>query len=375
MGERDATATHSVDHEIDVRAALARHGLRQTAIALPGGVIGAWLVPSFFADAVAPHVTTWQITTILTNVVAMIACALLSRQQQPNTWLGRAATLPAFLCGLTIPLWFSLPSTSPSAALMLGCALTLVFLYSTVTAWDLPGVGVLLLIAGLVNSKIPVMQAFPWWYTGAATIAVMFGLAGMVVTYNRLLRSSIEMSHRNRTLVHELRRANIELEAATLSDPLTGVGNRRAFEKRLNQGGCVALVLVDLDHFKNINDSWGHPQGDRVLVELAEVLRSCVRPTDVVCRVGGDEFAVLISECTEEELVRVSDRIQAGLFTVATQPTVSIGATLGTVGQVVDGDHASTIEALLQRADQALYEAKAAGRNSVRIAPRIVVAT
>ena len=158
------------------------------------------------------------------------------------------------------------------------------------------------------------------------------------------------------------------LDDLSLRDPLTGAGNRRRFERDLeaarSAGGRHALLLVDIDHFKTLNDRHGHPAGDACLQLVARVIETSLRPSDSVARIGGDEFAVLLAGVGAEEAGAIAQRIcvQMQQLTVgdAAQPsiTLSIGGALSTVQLDSDG--------FLARADAALYEAKRAGRGCVR---------
>ena len=179
--------------------------------------------------------------------------------------------------------------------------------------------------------------------------------------------------------VTDRKRAQEEAYHLAFFDPLTGLPNRRLLLDRLQQGMAAssrigkhrAVLYLDLDHFKNLNDTRGHAMGDRLLVEVAARLRACVREGDTVARQGGDEFVLLIQQLGENLEVAVS---QAGavaekIVTRLSEPcnlggavyqgTTSVGIALF-VGQAVPADE------LLQRADQAMYQAKAAGRNAVR---------
>ena len=190
-----------------------------------------------------------------------------------------------------------------------------------------------------------------------------------------------ELSARARTLIRQKRytdflRNNLDnsLELA-VTDPLTGLHNRRymsgqlsALVRRATHGGePVAALLVDIDHFKRINDSFGHDIGDEVLREFAVRLATNVRAIDLPCRAGGEEFVVIMPDTSLDAAERVAERLRLHVsgspFRVSRveellQVTISIGvaATLG------EGD---TPEALLKRADEAVYEAKAKGRNVV----------
>jgi len=174
----------------------------------------------------------------------------------------------------------------------------------------------------------------------------------------------------------QLEESQRQLEQIAYFDGLSGLANRRMFTDELRRmvaaslrnGHWFALVLIDLDHFKQVNDNHGHDAGDAMLVAVAERLTSAVRETDRVARLGGDEFAILLPEVEGVAAVeRVCERIFAALAPPLTyngsimQPRASVGAALCP-------RDAQTPEDLYKAADVALYEAKHAGRNGWRIA-------
>lgn len=157
------------------------------------------------------------------------------------------------------------------------------------------------------------------------------------------------------------RRRMLESAAAiALTDPLTGLANRRAWEEELRREVArarrhserLALVMLDLDHFKELNDTHGHQAGDTVLAEAAASWRTAVRTTDFLARYGGDEFAMLLPDCPDEYGETVLERIRTAI-----PPGCSCSAGIA----YWDGNEKA--EALLSRADAALYAAKRAGRN------------
>ena len=163
------------------------------------------------------------------------------------------------------------------------------------------------------------------------------------------------------------KRQQRELERLARTDSLTQLGNRHVLQealtreaaRRSNDGQQLALVLLDLDLFKQVNDAFGHPAGDAVLIDVARRLERTVRAGEVLARVGGEEFAWLLPACDAEEAVAAADRARAAIasepFGRAGKLTVSAG--VGLVSTPSDGD------ALYRMADRALYEAKQSGRN------------
>ena len=169
----------------------------------------------------------------------------------------------------------------------------------------------------------------------------------------------------------------IVLNEYATKDFLTQVSNRRHFlanlESKLQQSSLGpttdAVLMCDLDHFKNINDSYGHPIGDEVLQSLARILRQNVRKGDLIGRIGGEEFAIFLPNTTAQEAVNFANRLQHDLAmgpVVASMPDVTITISIG-IALINQG--ADSVGSVLSRSDQALYQAKNAGRN------RVVVAT
>jgi diguanylate cyclase (GGDEF)-like protein len=173
-----------------------------------------------------------------------------------------------------------------------------------------------------------------------------------------------------------LRRRNAELERISRSDPLTGLPNRRDIDEQLasmvassrRHGDTLAVAMIDIDHFKGINDSHGHAAGDAVLREVAARLRDAARHEDVVGRWGGEEFVALLPRCDVGRVHEVCDRIRRAVAATpidlpeggSLQVTVSIGCTEGVDDDVVD------------RADSALYMAKEAGRDRTVALPGLI---
>ena len=183
-------------------------------------------------------------------------------------------------------------------------------------------------------------------------------------------------------LIRRLSEVLAQLEQLSLTDPLTQVGNRRCFDQVLDaevsrhrrEGASMALLLLDLDHFKAYNDCYGHPAGDRCLIALADLLKDLFRRSgDRICRIGGEEFAVLLPRTGDREAECLASRIVAATAELNLEHrdnpplgrvSVSVGVSSGRPSESLTGSW------LLQAADQALYRCKRElGRNTVACAP------
>ncbi|MBV4456436.1 GGDEF domain-containing protein [Pseudomonas sp. COR58] len=172
------------------------------------------------------------------------------------------------------------------------------------------------------------------------------------------------------TLAMVKERAELKFRAAALTDPLTGIGNRRAFMLHAAQkladskrrGETAAMLLCDLDHFKNLNDTYGHPAGDQALVAFSQVMAQSLRKQDVSGRIGGEEFACLLGACDEQTAVQVAERMR---LTFSRLPMPAPGLLSVSIGVVTTRESGYDLSRLLSEADEALYGAKDRGRNRV----------
>lgn len=180
--------------------------------------------------------------------------------------------------------------------------------------------------------------------------------------------------------VSEQVQARRKLEHAAHHDALTGVVNRQGFERALQQvfdeqpgSRPAALIMIDLDHFKPINDTAGHAAGDAMLVAVAQAIASRVRASDLVVRLGGDEFAVLLPGCPHDRALAVAEKIRLAITALALTweaHTLRVGASLG-VAEL--GEQHESAAQWLAQADAACYEAKRNGRGMVRLAALRIV--
>jgi diguanylate cyclase (GGDEF)-like protein len=171
--------------------------------------------------------------------------------------------------------------------------------------------------------------------------------------------------------------AHARTQELALRDPLTGCANRRHGLERLSGeledadrlGTRVGVLMIDLDHFKRVNDSYGHLAGDRVILHAAAEIRACLRAGDLLVRYGGEEFLAILPDARDDALPAIAERIRARLAATPVELShgaIRVTASVGAARSAATGDEAPA--ALLDAADQALYRAKAAGRNTVRAA-------
>lgn len=167
----------------------------------------------------------------------------------------------------------------------------------------------------------------------------------------------------------KLQRLNRELERLSITDRLTGLYNRmrldETFDREIRRtqryGQCFSIILLDIDHFKSINDTHGHQAGDRVLIAVAGILRDHIRRTDEIGRWGGEEFMILCPETDLDGALTLAENLRRQLAATPMPPADSVTASFG-VACHVEGDEPQD---MVSRADRALYAAKRAGRNRV----------
>jgi diguanylate cyclase (GGDEF)-like protein len=270
------------------------------------------------------------------------------RRPQPLLFVALAGTSLLITAGI----YATTRPASVYALFYVGMALVAFLLLGSRAA--LAQVGVVAVAYGaLMLHEQPPGAAEQWFITVGTVLAV-----GLMVG---AMRRQVE------ALVTELSTSVDRLAEAATTDALTGLANRRGFDEaserelaRMGRGEPpFALVLCDLDHFKKVNDSLGHPAGDLVLKRVADAFRATVRDVDTVARVGGEEFGMLLPGTDEAEAIAVADRLRDAVERAFASDRFALTASCGVATAV---EHPAA-DALMRAADTALYAAKKLGRN------------
>ncbi|MEN8167308.1 MAG: GGDEF domain-containing protein, partial [Pseudomonadota bacterium] len=355
-------------------------------------------------------------TTLLSNqLIALIVVLALYHSVDPKNlflWLAAVTLLNLLRLGMQYRRTRSLDNRRSAIAWLnlyiaitffagLGWAMLLLFFDSSLPLYSQLLILIVLVgmpVASMPNNAVilPVFYAFTipiliaiqaWALLMVEQINFEFSALGiafaivLLVTghaFHKNLKKALEGQALNKRLVEELSQTNRQLEEYAYIDPLTGLTNRRLFHdladnalercKRTNNN--LALILIDLDNFKEINDTHGHSAGDRVLVAIAEYLKSTFRQTDAIthgqvdtARFGGDEFIVLLENIhSSEDVAKAARRFTHEVRQPVAIENTEIAASCS-MGIALYPDHGETIAALIRNADIALYRVKDAGRN------------
>ncbi len=215
---------------------------------------------------------------------------------------------------------------------------------------------------GIVADDIKFKKKDGTIFDCARTVAARYDDSGAIVAFQGIMRD-----------VTQERRTQDELERLARYDTLTGLLNRRAILARLDEWmqhvarykGSFCVIMLDIDHFKHVNDTYGHQCGDRVLTQVADIVQQNLRQTDTVGRYGGEEFLLLLprTDCKAAQVVaeRIRSCVQKTSMYDGTGESFGVTVSLG-IGNRIDGD---SVDSLITRADQTLYKAKSNGRNRV----------
>jgi diguanylate cyclase (GGDEF)-like protein len=233
----------------------------------------------------------------------------------------------------------------------------------------LPAIFMLFAHGALFLLRTPIVSIFPW----SKQTDILASVWLTVLSFEALL-FTISIAFILLAMAKE--RTELRHKTAALIDPLTGIANRRAFLeaatdvvlRQANNGRPWSVLLIDLDHFKSINDRFGHAIGDKILRIFAETASAKLGPHDLIGRLGGEEFAVVLHDVNREKALAVAERIRTNFAEVATSVDNCTVHSTVSIGVVVEQGSSVDIPTLLSQADQALYYAKARGRNRVEVA-------
>ncbi|RFA22546.1 EAL domain-containing protein [Subtercola boreus] len=338
--------TAAMDGELDFRTRVIQVLAIETAV--------RYGVFSFFVD-IQP---VWVRVSLAVIAVMAVIVAVLVRRANPVSHLPGRVLIVASMFVVTA---LSLAVTTSDLAVITSFSL-LGLTLSSITL-DSYRAGV---VVGLIGTSLAVFVAVA---RSTSPLAVVLIYVGLFVTGSFLilrLRQFLEL-------------ARDQAVSQANSDSLTGLLNRRGMETRVPEldseanalGKRIGCLVLDLDHFKSINDSFGHHVGDLVLIRAAKLLNDQVRTPDIVVRTGGEEFAVFALVNDELELARLANRLHAALRASAIagarapEPIPAVTASIG--GSVGRAATPSDLSTLFRRADRLLYDAKRAGRDTIRI--------
>lgn len=198
-------------------------------------------------------------------------------------------------------------------------------------------------------------------------------LRSKVISADRQLQSTNKMLMQQS---NELQQLNDELKTLSITDPLTGLYNRRYFESMIEaqvamsarHGVPNSLLLIDIDHFKKINDTYGHHAGDTVLEEVALCLKSRIRMSDTLCRIGGEEFVAFCKNADQGDAVNIAEKVRMSIqehkFDIGDDVMLKVSVSIG-VATLPDSHGTDTVKDFYRYADMALYQSKGQGRNRV----------
>ncbi|MGO4704218.1 GGDEF domain-containing protein [Microvirga sp. 2MCAF38] len=205
---------------------------------------------------------------------------------------------------------------------------------------------------GMSDANLGTFHESPFWLAFQFTLIVSAVLMGLALLFAIVVDITSDLKRQSAT------------------DVLTGVYNRRGFDERASDMIAsgkfqpIRLVICDIDHFKNINDHHGHAAGDHVLRKFAALLTAHIRKNDIVGRIGGEEFAVLLTECASRDATMFSERVRVLFEVSGTEGLRGNSTTTASIG-IADHRPGETLQQLVSRADRLLYAAKNSGRNRV----------
>jgi diguanylate cyclase (GGDEF)-like protein len=284
------------------------------------------------------HIYT-PVGMLLTTLIVVGLTIVAGEVRSPPNWL--ETTISFLLCLLTLSMLFQLRMLPASKHTQQYLSLGFWFLYVAN-------------ISDLLDGLVPLSNI---WGTAFEEAPKLAAYAFILIGFNRWISY-------NRNLTAELRNS-------ALTDELTGLANRRCYfdrlEKELDRAEeeqlPLSIVVLDIDHFKKLNDTYGHRLGDCALVKLAAVLKKELRATDLAARIGGEEFELLLPHTSLEDALRITKRLRQAIMEIDVSPADGMTASFG-VTEYLPGTEKST-DLLRKHADRLLYRAKKAGRNAI----------
>lgn len=317
------------------------------------------------------------IAIYLTYLLAMTLCTIGIARHYRVAPPAAAITLVCTLAILAIPLTFTLPYGTPLRITLYQLpyfAMQMVALTAVVRRGRLRRLDMLFVLLMLAAALIYLAKPVIAWKVGTATSPQGY----MDTTYaaiSQSLGSGTVVALALVLLLIMMRDMAAEILATSETDPLSGVYNRRGFtthaERRLiaahNAGSPAALVVADLDHFKRINDNYGHAAGDQAIAHFAQMLRQFAPEKAVVARPGGEEFAVLLDQCDLAEARSYAERVRRD-FAENAADTLGLGQRLTASFGIAVAAPGDDLADLWRRADTAMYRAKAGGRDRLCVA-------
>ncbi|MDP1660031.1 MAG: diguanylate cyclase [Methylotenera sp.] len=368
------------------KTAIQAAQLEQLLAANGRTLVASTLLASILAymqrDVIAPHIIIgWLAVVVMVNIIRIIVT--FSHQRNPATDTAAVQKrLTQFRFGVI------------ASSLLWGATSVLMFpddhlQHQMFVIYVLTGLSA----GGIVSYSVDLVSAIAYTLITLTPILIRLFLAGdsisitmsisgflylifLIVSIRNINGNLIE----NITLRFDAVEREKEINQLAFNDPLTNLPNRRLLLDRLNHALVMsartnkrgALLFLDLDHFKMLNDTLGHDMGDLLLKQVAERLLVCVRDSDTVSRLGGDEFVVMLEDLSEDHA-----EAAAQVEKIGTQITASLNRpyqldayeyhSTPSIGIAMFGDHGKSHEELLKHADIAMYQAKKAGRNAVRL--------
>ncbi|MEZ0164794.1 diguanylate cyclase [Kineococcus sp. LSe6-4] len=309
-----------------------------------------FLVPDVLRPGAAPVVLT---AGLLAPPVAVLAFVRHRRTGRPQGWWSVWATALIAVLAVTV--------ADPAFRQTTVAALVVGPLYAAMTSTARSMAGHLALTVAVASGLVAVLPGDPLVRTArvvAVDVVLVLTVAGLFVLRARL-DAAVARAVAARDRADEL----------AARDPLTGLLNRRGVRDALAGLGdrSVGAVLLDVDHFKRVNDTFGHGAGDEVLVRVAAVLAATVRPGDLLARIGGEEFFVLAPGAGAQEVAALAERLRVAVAADGGVPPVTVSA--GAAARPPRGTVPDVLDELYARVDRLLYRAKAEGRDRVCAEP------